>query len=262
MNTDATHASAYTFRNVIKRTLWSGKKASRPYFVKESLSETFVSPTLDFLRDHSVEIKFNHSLRDIKITDEKVKTLSFDKLIHNLSEEDSVILACPYHITQKILVDLPELKTSPIINIHFKLSSPLSNFPHGSVLGILGGLSQWIFRHHDLLSVTISAAENFLSLSADEIATRCWNEICQALNLEEPIPSFRVIKEKKATLYHSPDVEILRPNSPYNQNLFLAGDWTATSLPCTIEGALYSGEIAASHILKKLKFNQDSLVQN
>jgi uncharacterized protein with NAD-binding domain and iron-sulfur cluster len=54
-----------------------------------------------------------------------------------------------------------------------------------------------------------------------------------------------VIKEKRATLFHTPSVEALRPSPRAGDNLLLAGDWTATGLPCTLEGALTSGGIAA-----------------
>jgi uncharacterized protein with NAD-binding domain and iron-sulfur cluster len=56
----------------------------------------------------------------------------------------------------------------------------------------------------------------------------------------------RVIKEKRATLFHTPKAEALRPHPRHGDNLILAGDWTATGLPCTLEGALTSGTVAAA----------------
>jgi uncharacterized protein with NAD-binding domain and iron-sulfur cluster len=53
-----------------------------------------------------------------------------------------------------------------------------------------------------------------------------------------------VIKEKRATLFHTPDVEAHRPPAVAGDNLILAGDWTATGLPCTLEGAIHSGTLA------------------
>jgi uncharacterized protein with NAD-binding domain and iron-sulfur cluster len=78
-----------------------------------------------------------------------------------------------------------------------------------------------------------------------------WPEVCRALNLgERPLPRYRILKEKRATFAQTPANAALRPGVRTRwRNLFLAGDWTATGLPATIEGSLRSGRTAASAVL-------------
>ena len=79
-----------------------------------------------------------------------------------------------------------------------------------------------------------------------------WREVAQALTLMgEPadaatLPRCRIVKEKRATFLQTPENAARRPGARLGANLFLAGDWTATGLPATIEGALRSGATAAS----------------
>jgi uncharacterized protein with NAD-binding domain and iron-sulfur cluster len=71
-----------------------------------------------------------------------------------------------------------------------------------------------------------------------------------ALNLSDPIPPWRVVKEKRATFAATPEQDRRRPPAKTGlANLVLAGDWTATGLPATIEGAIRSGRRAADCIL-------------
>jgi hypothetical protein len=93
--------------------------------------------------------------------------------------------------------------------------------------------------------VTISAAAGLDDKPNDEIAALVWSEIARALRLAGQPAATRVIKEKRATLLHTRETEPLRPGPRQGGNVLLAGDWTATGLPCTIEGAIRSGNTAA-----------------
>lgn len=176
---------------------------------------------------------------------------------------------------------LPD-RVSPIINVHYRLdpppgmaadSAPLAADPAAPPLGVVGGTAEWIFRRGDVVSVTVSAADALAARPADAIARQIWPEVARALALAPPtartraaaqiaagwipspgsgpapdaaVPPFRVVKEHRATLVQTPDQVARRPGptTPWG-NLILAGDWTATGLPATLEGALRSGETAA-----------------
>jgi uncharacterized protein with NAD-binding domain and iron-sulfur cluster len=116
---------------------------------------------------------------------------------------------------------------------------------------VLGGLAQWLFMRENVLSVTVSAAGDLAERSVGELETLLWDDVSKALKLEEKPVASRVIREKRATIFHSSAVEDLRPQSRVNANLFLAGDWTATGLPCTLEGAIASGDIAVRALLQR-----------
>ncbi|MEL6198290.1 MAG: FAD-dependent oxidoreductase, partial [Pseudomonadota bacterium] len=118
--------------------------------------------------------------------------------------------------------------------------------------GTLGSLSQWIFVRGDVISVTVSAAQEIgiLATPREEIITTLWREVAAALSLRESAPvAARVIVEKRATFDQSPAGVAKRLSAQtWLSNLFLAGDATDTGLPATIEGAVLSGETAAGHV--------------
>ena len=103
------------------------------------------------------------------------------------------------------------------------------------------------------VSVTVNAAENLLDTPHEALAKTIWAEVAQAANLPaEPMPAWQVVMEKRATFAALPDQEMLRPGTRTRwSNLMLAGDWTATGLPATIEGAIRSGQKAADTLLNE-----------
>ena len=118
--------------------------------------------------------------------------------------------------------------------------------------GLLGGVSHWLFRRENVASVTISAANQMVAEPSEKIANQVWSEISQLVGGGE-IPPYRVIKEKSATFAATPHNNGLRPQAITKmKNLFLAGDWTDTGLPATIEGAVKSGHLAAKAVLARI----------
>ena len=147
---------------------------------------------------------------------------------------------------------MPE-KTNPIVNIHFKLQKD-NPLPHKNIfLGITNGVSQWVFYKNEVLSVTVSDAINLVDQDPEIIARRTWEELLPLLNYpNSKLPKFRVIKERNATIAQTPVQENKRPDClTVWKNIFLAGDWTNTGLPSTIEGAIKSGITAANMLQKR-----------
>jgi hydroxysqualene dehydroxylase len=96
--------------------------------------------------------------------------------------------------------------------------------------------------------VTVSAADGIVDEPADSLALRLWQDVARAYCLaDRTLPPWRIVKEKRATFAATPQQERLRPPAATRwRNLVLAGDWTRTGLPSTIEGAIRSGESAAA----------------
>ncbi len=142
-----------------------------------------------------------------------------------------------------------------IVNVHFRLDAPPPPLPEGSpLLGVVGGTAEWIFPRGDMVSVTVSAADALAEEDARLIASRVWPEVATALSLAggpgADLPAWRVIKERRATFAQVPGALALRaPTRTEVVNLLLAGDWTDTGLPATIEGAVVSGRAAADAVL-------------
>ena len=165
-----------------------------------------------------------------------------------------VVLAFTPNVLNKILPDVTTpKKTNCILNIHFKIDKfkKKINFPKESFfLGVTGGLTDWIFKKNNILSVTISAANKLDIYDNEKISKIIWEEIKIIFKLDNiNIPKYKVIKEKMATFVQSPEEVWKKPKMQTKySNIFLAGDWIDNGLPATIEGAVTSGYKVANYI--------------
>jgi hypothetical protein len=130
-----------------------------------------------------------------------------------------------------------------IVNAHFKCAPP-ADAP--AMLGVIGGLAEWIFAFPGRISVTVSAADAIVDQDREELARLLWQDVAVALGFPGELPAWQIVKEKRATFAATPEQAAQRPGAATGwRNLILAGDWTDTGLPATIEGALRSGRKAA-----------------
>ena len=98
-----------------------------------------------------------------------------------------------------------------------------------------------------------SGADAIVDRDREDLARTIWADVAKALNIEAAMPPWQIVKEKRATFAATPAQDARRPPAKTQwKNLFLAGDWTQTGLPATIEGALRSGETAAALALRHL----------
>ncbi len=249
LNTAAEEGAASLMRSVVRETLGRGATACRPLIARVGLSESFVSPALGFLRDRGAVAALNHRLRDFQVNDGRVTALNFGDDMVPLNGEDKVVLAVPPLAAAGLVPGLETPNDSrAIVNGHFRLDREIEEF---SFLGLIGGTAQWLFVRGDVASVTVSAANDLAEKDPDLIAERLWAEVSVALGLgDAPLPSHRIVKEKRATFAQTPEQIKRRPGAPTTwKNLFLAGDWTDTGLPATIESAIRSGRTACESVL-------------
>jgi hypothetical protein len=137
-----------------------------------------------------------------------------------------------------------------IVNAHFRIDAP-DGAP--AMLGVVGGTAEWIFIFPGRVSVTVSGADAIVDKDREELARIIWADVAKALQISAPMPTWQIVKEKRATFAATPAQDARRPPAKTRwKNLFLAGDWVQTGLPATIEGALRSGETAAALALKHL----------
>jgi len=247
LNTHPEEAAAGLLGPVLAETLLRGGRHARPLIARESLADTFIDPALARLKAEGAEIRFNARVSGLEMVRGRVGALTLPGERIAIAEADSVILAVPGRVAASLL---PALEMPPegeaIVNVHFRLAeAPAADAIR--IIGLVGGLAQWIFLRGEVASVTISAADRIARLPAEDIARRCWEDVRSALDLgEAEPPPVRVIKEKRATFAATPEAMGRRPGPRTElENLFLAGDWTATGLPATIESAVRSGHTAA-----------------
>jgi squalene-associated FAD-dependent desaturase len=244
LNTEPPLSSVQLAAAVIRETLARGGGACRPLFTQAGLSNAFINPALHMITKMGGSVRLQHRLRRLCLRDQAVTALDFGDEQIDLAQGDAVILAVPSWIAAELVPNLrvPTLHRA-ILNGHFQIDAPPQS---PALLGVIGGLVQWIFVFPGRISVTISSADNLLDTPREKLAARFWHEIEAAIGLSAPLPRWQVIKEKRATFAAFQSEDAKRPPAVTSwRNLVLAGDFTATGLPATIEGAIRSGFRAA-----------------
>jgi squalene-associated FAD-dependent desaturase len=244
LNTQPREASAALAGAVLRETLAAGGAACRPLVAKHGLGAAFIEPALRFLETAGVDVRFGARLRALEFSGDRVARLSFVDETIALGPDDRLVLAVPPWSAEELVPGLvAPNEFRGIVNAHFKIAPPQGQ---PLLLGMIGSLSEWLFAFDDRLSVTISGADRLMDEPREGLAERIWAEVARATGLHMACPPWQIVKEKRATFAATPRQEARRPGAATAwRNLFLAGDWTATGLPATIEGAIRSGDKAA-----------------
>jgi hypothetical protein len=249
LNIDPPLGSAGLAGAIVRQTLLAGGRACRPLIAREGLSNVLVEPAVKLLRERGASVRFDHELHKVEISGDRIASLTFgdDKIA--LSPNDKVVLAVPAKQAGTLL---PGIKTPTqfvsILNAHFRCTPPAGTPP---ILGVVNGLVEWIFPFKERLSITISGADRLMNAPREQLAQDIWNDICAATGATGDLPRWQIVRERRATFAATPEQDALRPGTATEwKNLFLAGDWTATGLPSTIEGSIGSGDKAADHIIR------------
>jgi squalene-associated FAD-dependent desaturase len=245
LNTMPDEADASLMAAVMRQSLLRGGAACIPSFPRVGLSESFVDPALALLARQGTDIHYGRRVSGLDIAAGRVTGLATTDGAHSLGPTDTVVLAVSAPIAASLLpaLTVPD-QFEAILNLHFRIQADPGE---AGFVGVVGGLSEWIFVKSGVVSVTISAANRHADLTPTEAAERVWGEVAQICGLAGPMPPVRVVREKRATFAATPAQNARRPG-PRDAglaNLILAGDWTATGLPATIEGAIRSGNEAA-----------------
>lgn len=244
LNTDPREASAALAAAVLRETLAAGGAACRPLVARRGLGSAFIEPALATLRAHGGELRYGARLRGIEFSQDRATALNFGEHRVELGENDRLVLAVPPWAAQELTpgLEAPD-EFRGIVNAHFKIAPPKDQ---PLLIGMIGSLSEWLFAFGDRLSVTISGADRLMDEPRESLAERIWAEVAAATGLPADLPPWQIVKEKRATFAATPRQQARRPGAKTRwRNLFLAGDWTATGLPATIEGAIGSGYKAA-----------------
>jgi hydroxysqualene dehydroxylase len=245
LNTPTDVALARLLGAVMRETLFRGGSACVPAVPREGLSESLVDPAVAWLQARGCPVITGRRVAALRTADRRVTELG---TTDGPMPVEAVVLAVP----PWVVADLMPGQSCPtefqaILNIHFRVEADPG--PTGFI-GLVGGTAEWVFVKRGHVSVTISAANGMVDQDAEAIARAVWPEVRAALDLEGRMPAWRVVKERRATIAATAEQERLRPGPGTGlANLVLAGDWTATGLPGTIEGAIRSGRTAARVLL-------------
>lgn len=170
---------------------------------------------------------------------------------------DAVIVAVPWRQAARLVPDVvpdvdERLLGSPITAVHLWFDRPVIDLPHAVFLGCT---SQWVFRddaaterHHGYCQVVISASRGLCGGDRRKLLDAVVSDLHAAFpeSRQATLLDSRIVTDPTAVLSVRPGVEAVRPaTTAAGGNLFLAGDWTATGWPSTMEGAVRSGRLAA-----------------
>jgi squalene-associated FAD-dependent desaturase len=246
LNIEPSAGSAALAGAVIRETLARGGQACRPLIARDGLGPTLIDPALAFLRErnNNSAVRLGHQLHAMRRSDGRVETLDFGTDTIILGEDDVVVLAVPPYAASTLV---PGLETPTeyraIFNAHFRIE-PAPDQP--SMLGLINATTEWIFAFPGRVAVTISAGDRLLDQQREALARTIWSEVAAATGLPPELPRWQIVRERRATFAATPEQDARRPDAQTHlSNLFLAGDWTNTGLPATIESAIRSGRRAA-----------------
>jgi squalene-associated FAD-dependent desaturase len=248
LNVDPPLGSAGLAGAVVRETLLAGGQACRPLIARDGLSAVLIEPAVKLLQEKGASVQFGHELRELVVSADLINALNFGGETVSLGPDDAVVMAVPPRPAASLL---PGLKTPTkyraIVNAHFRFDPPQDMPP---IIGVVGGVVEWLFAFPQRLSITISNGDRLVDMPREELAHAIWQDICKAAGVTGELPAWQIVRERRATFEATPEQNALRPGAVTGQkNLFLAGDWTDTGLPATIEGSVRSGNRAADLVL-------------
>jgi zeta-carotene desaturase len=228
----------------------------------------------DYIRARGGEIRFRTSLRTFCAAESSVNIRTSDKDSSSEKEQsfDYLILALPFNALDPVLPQIPaaeplrekltHFESCPITGIHLWFDRQITDLDHAV---LLDRSIQWMFHKSRLLitretagptgsyiELVVSASKNLIEKSRAEIVELALREVREFFPAarEATLVKSAVIKEVHATYSPRPGVDAYRPPQTTDwPRVFLAGDWTATGWPATMEGAVRSGYLAAEALL-------------
>jgi squalene-associated FAD-dependent desaturase len=171
---------------------------------------------------------------------------------------EAYVLAVPFErvaaLAPDLRIDFSRFTHSPITGIHLWFDRAITELPHAT---LLDRTIQWMFNKQDgrHIQLVVSASRSLVGMKRDEVIELALRELKDFFPraTEAQLERAHVVKEVRATFSAAPNLEELRPFSATSvPNLFLAGDWTRSGWPATMEGAVRSGYLAAEAVLGSL----------
>lgn len=260
LNTPFARASAQVFLNVLRDSLGAARTASDMLFARGDLSALFPEPAAGYVRAHGGSVELHAPVERITRDNNNFYIHS-----HGMTQSFSqVICAVAPHRAAPLLADIPELRETarqiealayePIHSIWLQFSDRVT-LP-APMIGIADSPAQWVFDREQicgqrgLIGAVISASDEHVGAAQDQLAQRVVSDLQAQFGPLPPLNWHRVIAEKRATFSCVPHLA-RPPQLTACANFFLAGDYTASDYPATLESAVRSGLYCASAALIK-----------
>lgn len=259
LNTPPQAASAQVFLNVLRDSLDAPAAASDLLLARCDLSALFPEPAADYIRDRGSETRTGHTVDAITAGAQGYVVHVRDQRV----EFAQVICALPPHRVAPVIAGLPrleqiaktvtDLRYQPICSVYLQYPERV-RLP-GPMLGLGEGCAQWVFdreaicAQRGLVGAVISAEGPHEHMPQEALARRVHDELDRQFG---PLPAplwHRVIAERRATFSCTPDI-VRSPQRTALPGFHLAGDYTASEYPATLEAAVRSGIACARAVLE------------
>lgn len=253
LNTPIASASAQVFLNVLRDSLTRSQHDSDLIIPSVDLSGFFPHAAANYITQRAGRVITSHRVKNIS---REQHGWTIDGQLYSY-----VICATAAHQVNALIADLahippiPQFHYEPIITVYLQYAADIS-LPR-AMTGLSHTTAQWVFdrglihQQHGLLAVVISASGAHNDLSHDELALQVATELHHYLHTPAQPLWHQVIAEKRATF--ACVVNIQRPSQHTNDpRFFLAGDYTASDYPATLEAATQSGVKCAHLIIENL----------
>lgn len=260
LNAPINQASARLFVGALQALLAGPGRHSDLLVPRRELSALLATPCTEFLERHGAHVELGQRVTGLEIDAQGIQAIHIRNRTIPVRQ---VILATPHVISRRLLsrhaglqplVDqLAALGHEPITTVY--LQYPPSTRLPAPLVGLENSVTQWVFDRRvcnqpGLMAVVISARGEHQHLSTSQLTEHVTAELAHNFRRWPPPQHSQVLREKRATFFARVGIDSIRPpNSTPVNGLWLAGDYTATDLPATLEGAVLSGRSAAHAVI-------------
>jgi len=266
MNEDPRIASALLFERVLRLALFSSALDSRLGIPRKGLSECYTDAAAAAITERGGTVELRRDVRSLLVSGGACRGVKLAD--GTVIEAQTVLSAVPWHVLPGLLAPdavhsepffsrVLRLRPAPIISLYLWFDHPVTDL---EFVGLRGTTIQWLFNkgkvlgtNENYVSLVLSGAHEHVARSKEDLRDMALQELRSLLPgmRDARLTHSLVIKERFATFSPCVGVDALRPPAVTPvRGLYLAGDWTATALPATIEGAVQSGYTAAEAILR------------
>lgn len=254
LNEPAARSSAALAARVLRDAMGAGPELSRFCLFRAPLGTVFPAAAEEYLKRKGGEVRALATVSKVRPDGGKIIV---ELAGGGILQPDACVLALPHADLAEVFPDsAPPLEHSPIVNAHLWYDKPVT---HLEVFAMLDSRVQWVFNRTAIaglpgpgqhLSCSISAARDWAHRPGEEIAAECDVELKRRFRGEARLVRFVVSREHRATFSARPGTAPMRPPArTRHAGLVLAGAWTDTGYPATMEGAVRSGRAAAREIV-------------
>ncbi len=269
LNERPEHVSALLFFRVLRAAFLGNAQNASMLIPRAGLSEVLVDPAVRFIEQHGGAVRTGEDISAVDILGDTIRAVKTERgAVYSAS---ACISTLPFFAFERVFPSLVLKARKPVppgaMSQHYRPSTILGinlwfdrDVMTQEFAALLGSRIHWVFNRTRMtgagapgmqLSLTVSGADEYDNWEKDAVVRMGVEELQRYLPRvkEATLRHAIVIREKRATFVPEPGLEAFRPRTDTAlANLFLAGDWTDTGYPATIEGAVLSGRRAAERM--------------